>query len=89
MTLFKNIALGRGDTGPRLQLRWEAYKVFNHTQYATIDTTARFNPAGQQINATGCVSEVLQKQIWVMMFQGNQPLPRRGEKGNIDDPKEE
>jgi hypothetical protein len=26
--------------------------VFNHTQYASIDTTARFNPAGQQINAT-------------------------------------
>jgi hypothetical protein len=51
MTLFKNIPL-RGDNGPRLQLRWEVYNVFNHTQYAGVDTTARFNPAGQQINAT-------------------------------------
>ena len=51
MTLFKNIPLGRGDNAPRLQFRWEAYNVFNHTQYAGTDTTARFNPAGQQINA--------------------------------------
>lgn len=52
MTLFKNIPLGRGDNGPKLQFRWEAYNVFNHTQYAGLDTTARFNPAGQQVNAT-------------------------------------
>jgi hypothetical protein len=52
MTLFKNIPLGRGDNAPKLQFRWEAYNVFNHTQYADVDTTARFNPAGQQVNAT-------------------------------------
>lgn len=52
MTLFKNIPLTRRDNGPMLQFRWEAYNVFNHTQYAGVDTTARFNPAGQQINAT-------------------------------------
>ena len=51
MTLFKNIPL-RGENGPRLQFRWEAYNVFNHTQYAGVDTTARFNAAGQQINGT-------------------------------------
>ncbi|MEO5822123.1 MAG: hypothetical protein ABIT71_16585 [Vicinamibacteraceae bacterium] len=26
--------------------------MFNHTQYAGVDTTAHLNPAGQQINAT-------------------------------------
>lgn len=51
MTLFKNIPL-RGENGPKLQFRWEAYNVFNHTQYAGIDNTARFNAAGQQINTT-------------------------------------
>ena len=36
----------------RLQLRWEAYNAFNHTQFSTINTSANFNPAtGQQINA--------------------------------------
>ena len=44
--------VGRGENAPRLQFRWEAYNVFNHTQYMSVDTTARFNPAGQQINAT-------------------------------------
>ena len=50
MALFKIVPLGSGVKGPQLQFRWEAYNVFNHTQYATVDTTARFNPAGQQIN---------------------------------------
>jgi hypothetical protein len=50
MTLFKNIPLG-GENGPRLQLRWEAYNAFNHTQYAGVDNTARFDPAGNQVNA--------------------------------------
>jgi hypothetical protein len=52
MTLFKNIPISRRENGPKLQFRWEAYNVFNHTQYAGVDTTARFNPAGQQINGT-------------------------------------
>ena len=50
LALFKNVPIGA--RGAQLQFRWEAYNVFNHTQYASIDTTARFNPAGQQINAT-------------------------------------
>ena len=50
MAVFKNIPLG--GKARALQFRWEAYNVFNHTQYAGVDTTARFNPAGQQINAT-------------------------------------
>ncbi len=32
-------------------LRWEAYNTFNHTQFASINTAARFQPNGQQVNA--------------------------------------
>lgn len=35
-----------------LQFRWEAYNVFNHTQYAGINTTARYDlTTGAQTNA--------------------------------------
>src|SRR5262249_25634643 len=47
-TLFKNIPL-HGNR--RLQLRWEMYNVFNHTQFSGLDTTARFDAAGNQVNA--------------------------------------
>ena len=32
-------------------LRWEAYNTFNHTQFATLNTAARFQPNGQQVNS--------------------------------------
>jgi Carboxypeptidase regulatory-like domain/TonB-dependent Receptor Plug Domain len=51
ITAFKNIPL-RGENGPTLQLRWEIYNVFNHTQYEGVNTAARFDPAGNQVNAT-------------------------------------
>ena len=47
VTLFKNIPAGGNR---RLQLRWEIYNVFNHTQFATVDAVARFDPAGNQVN---------------------------------------
>jgi hypothetical protein len=34
-----------------ISLRWEAYNTFNHTQFASINTAARFQPNGQQVNA--------------------------------------
>jgi hypothetical protein len=34
-----------------VQFRTEFYNAFNHTQFSGIDTGARFNPQGQQINA--------------------------------------
>jgi hypothetical protein len=34
----------------KLTFRWEAYNVFNHTQYASINTAARYTPAGVQTN---------------------------------------
>jgi hypothetical protein len=49
VTLFKNIPLGASGLR-KLQLRWEIYNVFNHTQFATVDAVARFDPAGNQVN---------------------------------------
>ena len=34
----------------RFQFRAEAYNAFNHTQFSSIDTTARFDATGKQIN---------------------------------------
>jgi hypothetical protein len=48
VTLFKNIPVG--SERRRLQLRWEIYNVFNHTQFATVDAQARFDAAGNQVN---------------------------------------
>jgi len=48
VTFFKNIPFGA--SGRRLQLRWEIYNVFNQVQFATVDSTARFDAAGNQVN---------------------------------------
>jgi hypothetical protein len=48
VTLFKNIALGSGLR--KRQLRREIYNVFNQTQFATVDSTARFDASGNQVN---------------------------------------
>src|SRR4029077_18553359 len=34
------------------QFRWEMYNVFNHTEAASLDTTARFDTTGAQVNPT-------------------------------------
>jgi len=34
----------------RLQFRAEAYNAFNHTQFSSVNTTAQFDPAGNQVN---------------------------------------
>ena len=34
-----------------LTLRWEAYNAFNHTQYASVNTSPRYTPQGVQTNA--------------------------------------
>jgi hypothetical protein len=48
VSLFKNIRVAEGK---EFQLRWEMYNAFNHTQFSTVNSDARFNPAGQQVNA--------------------------------------
>jgi hypothetical protein len=46
--LFKNFTLREP---LRLQFRWELYNVLNHTQFSDLDTTARFDARGSQVNA--------------------------------------
>jgi len=49
MDVFKNFPIKEK---LRLQLRFEAYNAFNHTQFSGMNTTAQFNPTtGQQVNA--------------------------------------
>ncbi|MBV8902458.1 MAG: TonB-dependent receptor plug domain-containing protein, partial [Acidobacteriia bacterium] len=48
MSIFKNIPVKEK---AQFQLRFEAYNAFNHTQFSSVNTTAQFNPAGQQVNA--------------------------------------
>jgi hypothetical protein len=31
-------------------IKWELYNAFNHTQFSGVDTTARFDAAGDQVN---------------------------------------
>jgi hypothetical protein len=50
ISLFKNFRLGESDVR-RLQFRFETYNSFNHTQFNALDTTARFDAAGRQVNA--------------------------------------
>ncbi len=50
ISLFKNFQLGSNEAR-RLQFRWETYNTFNHTQYSSVDTSARFDAAGNQINS--------------------------------------
>ncbi len=48
MSIFKNFQLGGGR---RIQFRWEAYNIFNQVNWSSLNTTAQFNPQGQQVNA--------------------------------------
>ncbi len=50
LTLSKKVPLGLGETR-YVQFRTELYNAFNHTQFSGLDTTARFDPAGAQVNA--------------------------------------
>jgi hypothetical protein len=49
LATFKDFAI-RERT--KIQLRGEFYNAFNHTQFSSIDTTARFDASGKQINST-------------------------------------
>ena len=46
--MFKNFDMGGGR---RLQIRWEIYNLFNTVNWSGINTTAQFNPAGEQVDA--------------------------------------
>lgn len=40
-----------GSEKRHFQLRWEMYNAFNHTQFSDVDSTARFDAQGNQVNA--------------------------------------
>lgn len=48
IAVFKTIAVREPF---RVQFRSEFYNAFNHTQFSGLDTTARFDAAGNQVNA--------------------------------------
>jgi hypothetical protein len=48
LSLFKNFRIGESK---RLQFRWETYNTFNHAQFNAVDTTARFDAQGAQVNS--------------------------------------
>ncbi len=48
ISFFKNVPIA-GDRR-RLQFRWDMYNTFNHTQFLGVDSTARFDAAGRQVN---------------------------------------
>jgi hypothetical protein len=51
ISIFKNFSLAR-EGAVRLQYRLEMYNAFNHTQFSSVDTTARFDlTTGNQVNA--------------------------------------
>jgi hypothetical protein len=49
LSLFKNVPLREEKWVA--QFRSEFYNAFNHTQFAGVDTGARFDPQGRQANA--------------------------------------
>ena len=50
ITLSKKIPLGLGEKRV-LEFRAEGYNALNHTQYSTVDSAARFDATGKQVNA--------------------------------------
>lgn len=48
MSLFKNFKIG---SHLNMQFRAEAYNVFNVTQFSAVDTTPKFDAAGNQVAA--------------------------------------
>jgi hypothetical protein len=48
MSLYRRIPLRK--EGQHMQLRLETYNVFNHTQFSSLSSTARFDPQGNQVD---------------------------------------
>ncbi len=49
LSMFKNTTL-TADGKHRLQFRFEAYNAFNHVQFSAVDTAARFDAQGLNVN---------------------------------------
>ena len=48
LTVAKRFPMGRARV---LQFRWEVYNLFNQVQFQRVDTTARFDALGRQVNS--------------------------------------
>jgi hypothetical protein len=48
ISLFKNFPIK--SEARYVQFRWEMYNAFNHTQFSSVDATARFDAQGNQVN---------------------------------------
>jgi len=49
ISIFKVFPLGK-ESSRDLQFRFETYNTFNHAQFNAVDTAARFDTAGKQVN---------------------------------------
>jgi len=49
LAVFKNFPIHEPIS---VQFRWEMYNAFNHTQFTGVNTTARFDPQGNQVDST-------------------------------------
>ena len=49
--MFKNIPFD-AEAKRRLQLRFEFYNFFNHTNFENVDTAGRFDAAGNQVSTS-------------------------------------
>ncbi|MGH9604990.1 MAG: carboxypeptidase regulatory-like domain-containing protein [Terracidiphilus sp.] len=47
LSLFKAIPLNGRETGPRLELRFESFNTFNHTDFSGVDTSSHDSNFGQ------------------------------------------
>ena len=49
ISLFKKFQFTSNESR-YIQIRWEMYNAFNHTQFNNVNTTAQFDSAGNLIN---------------------------------------
>jgi len=67
LALFKNIKLRKSLTA---QFRIEAYNVFNHTQFSTVNTSPQWDQSGVQTNPSfGKVTDTRDARIVQLAFQ--------------------
>ncbi len=57
MALAKNFPI-RQDSKRYFEFRWEAYNAFNHTQYAGINTAAKFTPEPNSVQTNALFGTV-------------------------------